>query len=252
MLRSLLFLFLGASLLALVIGCDSSPKPALPPAPTLAPTVAAAQSPVATRFVDASAPASIIQTSHSIGLLPFVIHLPTAAPVFRPTTAEWRNQLAILTREEPELAAYLTALAEVPVGDEHVALAQLAPTEQPLTLIATVVRSDGLSLQTYLAATQAELVQSRLALGSGVVIEAAAIRHDLHQAHLPLATIRYTVDANSNTANGATVGYQAAMLDQSGNYLLLLTFVTKPAQKAAAQTLIETILARLQETSLEQ
>lgn len=242
--RLLSFAFLGFCLAAiLTVGCDSSPTPP--------PTVAVAQPTATIASTVASAPQPTLTVTNVISLPSFVIHLPIAAPVFYPTAAEWGNRINTLQQEQPQLAAYLNTLAELPTADAWVASAQLPMAAQELTLVAAVVPSEGVTLQTYLAAAQAELGQSRLALGTGVVVENATIRYDLHAAHTPLATLQYTLPATGKDVAGPIANYQAAMLNQTGTHLLLLTFVSQPGQPAA-QEQIETILARLQDTTIDQ
>lgn len=221
-------------------GCGSSPTP--PPTVMPVPPTAPVQ----------SAPTATAQpgtTTNTMTLAPFTIKLPAAVPLFYPATDAWQPALAQLAQQQPQLATYLTTLATITTDEPTVALARPADA---LILIAATLPADGLTLQSYLAAAQRELAQSRLTLGSGIVVQNAAIRYDLHEAHIPLATIQYTLPAQGDNANDAIAGYQAAMLDPRGKQLLLLTFLTQPAQQAAAQELITTILARLQATTIDQ
>ncbi|MCE7982868.1 MAG: hypothetical protein DYG89_16925 [Caldilinea sp. CFX5] len=230
-------------ILLMVAGCGSSPTPT--------PTVTVVRLPAATAQPAATAappPPTIV--TNTVTLAPFRINLPSSAPVLYPTDATWDSQLAQLQQQQPQLANYLTALAATLTVEERVALIQLPIAEETLTLVAATVPSEGLSLQSYLAAAQTELEQSRLALGSGIVVQRATMRYDLHEAHIPLATLQYTLPVSGGAADIS--GYQAAMLDPTGNHLLLLTFVAAPTSMAAAQEQIATILARLQETGLIQ
>lgn len=224
-----------------VVGCGSSPAPT--------PTVASARATATAIPAATTVPQSAMVVTSTITLAPFQINLPASAPVFYPTDATWVRQLAQLQQQQPQLANYVTALAATLTVTERVALIQLPVAEETLTVVAAAVPSEGLSLQSYLAAAQMELEQSRLALGSGIVVQQAIIRYDLHKANIPLATLQYTLPVNGNSAEGAIAGYQAAMLDQTGTHLLLLTFVTAPTPMAAAQTQIAAMLAQLQETT---
>lgn len=248
--QQLCFCFSFVCLIILtVVGCGSSPTPprtAVAALPTATPQLVATQPPAIT------APQSTLVITSSITLAPFRINLPESAPVLYPSDARWAGQLVQLQQQQPHLVNYLTALANIPTVGKRVALVQLPVAAETLTLVAAAVPSEGLTLQTYLATAQAELEQSRLVLGSGIVVQAATIRYDLHEANIPLATLQYTLPGSSDDAQGARSGYQAAMLDQSGSHLLLLTFVAAPTPMAAAQEQIATILAQLQETTLTQ
>jgi len=235
--QSLLWFSFVWLLILTMVGCGSSSKPT--------PTVAAVPPSATAQRVATTSPPLITDT---ITLAPFQINLPGSAPVFYPTAGSWGNQLAQLQQQQPQLANYLAALAAIPTVGERVVLVYLPTAAETLTLVAAAVPSEGLTLQSYLAAAQAELEQSRLAIRSGVVVQTATVRYDLHEAHLPLATLQYTLPAKGNNAGGDSRGYQAAMLDQTGTHLLLLTFVAA-SPSAATQEQIETILAQLQETT---
>jgi hypothetical protein len=241
-----LFWFSFVCLLMLTaVGCGSSPAPT-PTVTTALPT--ATVIPAATTALE-----SAMVVTSTITLAPFRINLPASAPVLYPSDTTWAHQLAQLQQQQPQLANHVTALAATLSVAVRVALIQLPVAEETLTVVAVAVPSEGLSLQSYLAAAQAELEQSRLALGSGVVVQHATIRYDLHEAHIPLATLQYTLpdtlSANNNAAGSTITGYQAAMLDQTGTHLLLLTFVAAPTPMAAAQAQIDTMLAQLQEST---
>lgn len=118
-------------------------------------------------------------------------------------------------------------------------------------LVAAVAPADGLTLQAYLAAAQTALEQSRLTLGTGLVVQSATLRYDLQAAQIPLATIQYTLPVKATDTSGAVTCYQAAMLDQTGTHLLLLTFVAQSVHLPAIQAQIETILANLQDTTTD-
>lgn len=234
---------LGLCLVLMALaGCGSSASPT----PTVAPVPATA---TAQPLLTVAPPPGLTTITNTIVLASFQINLPEATEVLYPSAEEWQQQLGQLTEPMPHLGAYLTTLTTIAPAQETIALAQPAPT---VSLLAAVVPADGLTLQTYLSAAQGELAQSRLTLGSGIVVQSAAIRYDLHEAGIPLATLQYTLPATDATATGATAGYQVAMLDQQGAHLLLLTFITQPAAMAAAQPQIETILGRLQDTTIDQ
>lgn len=239
--QSLLWFSFVWLLILTMIGCGSSSKPT--------PTVAAVLPSATAQRVATTSPPPPPLITDTITLAPFQINLPGSAPVFYPTAGSWGNQLAQFQQQQPQLANYLAALAAIPAVGERVVLVHLPTAAETLTLVAAAVPSEGLTLQSYLAAAQAELEQSRLALRSGIVIQTATVRYDLHEAHLPLATLQYTLPAKGNNAGVDSSGYQAAMLDQTGTHLLLLTFVAASPSAAATQEQIETILAQLQETT---
>lgn len=239
----LALLFLSLINLALT-GCGSSPTPT--PLPALQPTVAETSVP----SVRTHTP---IPAEH-ISLASFVITLPAPWPVLRPTDRNWTDQIAQIQTENNQFAPYLAALAAMPMLTDTVAIAWSPAADLNLALTAIVLPADGLTLQSYLAAAKTELEQSRLALGSGVTIEHAAIRYDLHETHIPLAILQYTMPAAPSGQDATTMvtGYQAAMLGQTGRDLLVLTFVTRQPQPEVVVTEIETIVARLQDLTLVQ
>lgn len=233
---------LGLCLVLMALaGCGSSASPT----PTVAPVPATA---TAQPQLTVAAPPALTITN-TIVLAPFHIPLPDTTEILYPSAEGWQQQLTQLAQTMPHLAGYLTTMRSITPTLETVALAQPAPT---VSLLAAVVPADGLTLQTYLAAAQGELAQSRLTLGSGIVVQSAAIRYDLHEAGIPLATLQYTLPATDGAVTGASAGYQVAMLDHHVDHLLLLTFVTQSAAMAAAQPQIETILGRLQDTTIDQ
>lgn len=234
-------LFLSLINLALN-GCGSSSTLTALPAPQ--PIVTATSVPsVRTR--------TLIPTEH-INLAPFVITLPAPWLVLRPTDRDWTDQIAQIQAKNNQFAPYLAALAAMPVLTDTVAITWSPAEELNLALTAMVLPADGLTLQSYLAAAKTELEQSRLALGSGVTIEHAAIRYDLHEAHIPIAILQYTMPATrgGHEAPTTATGYQAVMLGQTGRYLLVLTFVTQHPPPEAVETALETIVARLQDLTL--
>lgn len=212
--------------------------PTAPPATAAPATVTSPSTATAT-----TAPSPVLTTDH-IDLRPFTLTLAAPWPVLRPTDAAWQTQLQQLAANQPRLAHYLAALANTPALEKSIALTwpQTAPNQ--LVLAAAVTPTDGLTLQSYLAAVQEELAQSRLLLGAAVTLKRAAIRYDLRQDHLPVATVHYTLPA---TPDAAGTGYQAVMIDKTGTQFLLLTAVTPDPNPAPMLALLEAIVATIQE-----
>lgn len=210
----------------------------------------AAPTTAAPAVVDSVAPT----LTDRITLPPFVITLPTAWPVLHPTDTHWASHLAQVQAENPDFGRYVEALAAMPTLTDTVAVAWSPPADIDLALTAMVIPADGQSLQSFVTAVKTELEQSRLALGVDLTIANATIRYDLQGEHIPIAAIQYTMPAakDGESVPATITGYQTAMLDQSGNRLLLLAFVTHQPQPTAALAEIETIVARLQDTTVDQ
>ena len=215
----------------------TSPSPA--PLATAVPATATSQ-PTATAT---TAPSPVLTTDH-IDLLPFTLTLAAPWPVLRPTDAAWQTQLQQLAANQPRLAHYLAALATTPSLEKSIALTWPPTPPNDLVLAAAVTPADGLTLQSYLAAIQEEVAQSRLLLGAAVTLKRAEIRYDLRQDHLPVATVHYTLPV---TPDAAGTGYQAVMIDKTGTQLLLLTAVTPDPNPAAMLALLDAIVATIQE-----
>jgi hypothetical protein len=234
---------------ATLVGCSAAPPP------TTATQTLIVTAPPITPAPDAAVVSLTAEPTFTdrITLAPFTIILPTSWPVLRPTEIAWAAQLAQIETQNPPLAYYLMALTTTAAVRKTIALAWLPTPEGELTLTATVVPADGVSLPGYLAAAQTELAQSRLALGSGITVQRAVIRYDLHEEHIPVATILYTMPGSKTgvTERRPVTGYQAAMLDTTGTHLLLLTFVTPQTQPDATVALIESIVAQLQNAAVD-
>jgi hypothetical protein len=257
MLRKLLFPFICSSLFAIsVMACRSAEPTATPTVPTplppvrqAAPTLSlpqAAVKPVTTGFLQATA-----VTTTTIALAPFIIELPTPWLLLQPESQAWFSQVQQVQATKPRLVHYLETLLTVQPKAAMVVAWHTAPSTD-LTLIVAVTRAEGLTLQSYLAAAREELEQSRLMVGSGVRVKSADIRYDLHQAQVPVMTLHYTLDMakSAGKATEATedsiTGYQAVMLDPTGEHLLLLTFITHNPTAEAALPLIDSIVAAIQ------
>lgn len=244
-----LFVFCILCTIILIGYTQWAPPPAPEPAATATVTVTVTvtvASPTATSQPTATATTapSPVLTTDQIALRPFTLTLAAPWPVLRPTDTAWQTQLQQLAANQPRLAHYLTALATTPTLAQRIALTWPPTPPNNLVLAAAVTPADGLTLQSYLAAVQDELAQSRLLLGAAVTLKKAAVRYDLRQDHLPVATVLYTLPATQDTAG---TGYQAVMIDRTGSALLLLTAVTPDPNPAPMLALLETIVATIQE-----
>lgn len=237
--RPIFYLFVFCILCTIaLIGYTQWATPTAPPATAVPATVTSPPTATAT-----TAPLPVLTTDH-IALFPFTLALTAPWPVLRPTDAAWQSQLQQLAANQPRLAHYLAALATTPALAKSMALTWPPTSPNNLVLAAAVTPADGLTLQSYLAALQEELAQSRLLLGAAVTLKRAEIRYDLHQDHRPVATVHYTLPATQNTAG---TGYQAVMIDKTGTQLLLLTTVTTDPNPAPMLALLEAIVATIQE-----
>lgn len=237
--RPIFYLFVFCILCTIVLIGYTQWAPPTPPPATAVPSTATSQ-PTAT---PTTAPSPVLTTDH-IALRPFTLTLAAPWPVLRPTDAAWQSQLQQLAANQPRLAHYLAALATTPSLEKSIALIWPPAPSNDLVLAAAVTPADGLTLQSYLAALQEEVAQSRLLLGSAVTLKRAEIRYDLRQDHLPAATVHYTLPA---TPDAAGTGYQAVMIDKTGTQLLLLTAVTTDPNPAPMLALLDAIVATTQE-----
>lgn len=213
-----------------------------PPAP---PSATAVPSPVTREPTAPPTPAvAPVLSADQIPLHPFTITLTAPWSVLRPTDATWHNQLQQVAANQPRLAHYLAALATTPPLEQNVVLTWPPSASDDFVLATAVIPADNLTLQSYLAAVQEELAQSRLLLGAAVTLKSAEIRYDLRQDHLPVATVHYTVPA---THDAVGTGYQAVMIDKTGTWLLLLTAVTADPNPAPMLAQLDTIVATIQE-----
>lgn len=241
--RPILYLLTFCILLGIaIIGSTQWSTPTPPPA-TAAPPTATSQ-PAATSTA-ASPPA--LTTDH-IALPPFTITLAAPWPVLRPSDGEWAGRLQAIAATQPMLTHYVAALAAVP-RETTIALTWPAAATTDLQIVAAVIPADGLTLQGYLAAVKEEFAQSRLLLGAAVTIKSAALRYDLRQDHVPVATLHYTQAARpgANPADAPSTGYQAVMIDKTGKHLLLLTAVTHDVVPTNALALFDALVATIQE-----
>lgn len=221
-----------------VIGYMQWSTPTPPPA-TVTPT--ATSQPTA---IPTPEPAPIL-TTDQLALPPFTLPLGSLWSVLFPTDESWSAKLQQLASEKPMLNPYWTALAAAPDNETVLALTWPPTTTIDLLLVVARTSAEGLTLQSYLAATKEELAQSRLLLGAAVMVSQAEIRYDLRKDHIPAATIRYTLPAKA--PNQVRTGYQVAMLDKNGDDLLLLTAITQDADPTKALTLIDSLVATIQE-----
>ena len=241
--RPIFYLFVFCILCTIaLIGYTQWATPTPPPA-TAVPATATSQPTATPTTAPTTAPSPVLTTDH-IALFPFTLALTAPWPVLRPTDAAWQSQLQQLAANQPRLAHYLAALATTPSLEKSIALTWPPAPSNDLVLAAAVTPADGLTLQSYLAALQEELAQSRLLLGAAVTLKRAEIRYDLRQDHRPVATVHYTLPATQNTAG---TGYQAVMIDKTGTQLLLLTTVTTDPNPAPMLALLDAIVATIQE-----
>lgn len=165
--------------------------------------------------------------------------------VLRPEDEAWAAKIQQLAAAKPLLTHYWSALAALPANEISLALTWPPTTTTDLILVVAVAPAEELTLQGYLAAAKEELGQSRLLLGAAITVNQAALRYDVRQDHIPVATIRYALPAAAK--GDAGTGYQAAMIDKTGMHLLLLTAVTHDPDPAKAVTLVDTLMAAVDE-----
>lgn len=223
-----------------VIGYTRWSTPTPPPA-TVTPTATRQPTTIPT-----PEPAPIL-TADQLPLPPFTLALGAPWSVLRPIDEGWGAKLQQLASEKPMLSRYWTALATLPNRETALALTWPPTATTDLLLAAALTPAEGLTLQSYLAAAKEELAQSRLLLGAAVTVGQAEIRYDLRADHIPVAIIRYTLPAKDS--QHVSTGYQVAMLDKSGTYLLLLTAITQDADPTKALAQIDTLVASIQEES---
>ncbi|MEZ4733550.1 MAG: hypothetical protein R3E79_41165 [Caldilineaceae bacterium] len=196
---------------------------------------------------DPTAPPRGVEQTAMLAMAPFTVTFPTSWSLLRPTQSEWDTQVATVQQVQPVLAADLDAILAMADQATAIALAW-PPAEQPdISLRAAVVPADDLTLSTYLAAARAALETAPPVEGVPIAIKDVGIRYDLHQEQLPVAVLHYEISGEKITEEAPTTGYQAVLLDSTGAHLLLLTFTVRSAEPDAALTLVESIVAAIQQ-----
>lgn len=237
--RILALLVFCIVLVGVIIGYRVWPTPTPPPA-TATPTPATRQ-PTAPATVE-QAP---ILTTDQIVLSPFILALEQPWAVLRPEDQAWNAKIQQLAAAKPLLTHYWAALAALSDSKTALALTWPPTATTDLWLVVAVTPAEELTLQGYLAAAAAELGQSRLLLGTAMMVNQATLRYDVRPDHIPVATIRYTLPDGAHKQ--AVTGYQTAMLDKTGTHLLLLTAVTHDPDPAKAVALVDALTAAVQE-----
>lgn len=202
-------------------------------------------------------PVRRVEHTAILAMAPFTVTFPTPWSLLKPNQSEWGTTVAAVPQGKPALAADLEAILAMADAATSVALAWPPTTQPDISLIAAVVPADDLTLSTYLAAARAALEPEAAVEGVHVTIKKAGVRYDLHQEQLPVAVLHYelteektteeTSAATENAPAAPTTGYQAVLLDGTGAHLLLLTFTVHAVEPDAAVTLIESIVAAIQQ-----
>ncbi|MBX3012765.1 MAG: hypothetical protein KF832_14715 [Caldilineaceae bacterium] len=246
-------------LLPVFAACQAPDQETIPPTATPLPPVVRINATPTALSTPTATPAIMTVLTTTVSMQPFTLTLPTPWTVYYSPAADWADQVQSLQSQVPELAHYLQVLAsQAPTTTFVVAWQSTAPS---LTFLAASTPAADLSLQGYLAAVTEELEQSRLTMGSGIRIHSATLRYDLHQAHLPIAVVHYTLpyDALHDNTNAASTandtaalhGYQAALMEPNGEQLLLLTFISHTVLADEFVPLVEAIVAAIDVTLKE-
>lgn len=194
-----------------------------------------------------------------LALAPFTITFPAAWSVLRPERNTWIQAVKHLQQTKPELAGDLDTISAMAAGETTLALAWQPATTTTLStkintkinteisLVAAVTPAEDLTLSTYLTALTDELSKSELATKPPITLQSVSIRYDLHQEGIPVAVLHYVTTEEPGAAVPLTTHYHAVLLDETATHLLMLTFTVRDPQPAAALTVIDAIIATIQQ-----
>lgn len=227
------------TLLLLLTACRPQPTPTPGSPPVLAPTA-----------TERSAqPTSSPESTAAPGMTPSAVPLVAASALFTLTLPSgWQERVITADQLRPTLMTLqgqggsgsgLAGQLATAVDAHSTALVAwlpdpASPTTNAISLMALAMSRLDLTLERYLAATQAQLKTQ-----PDVTIASAQLEYNLRPDGIPVAILQYTIAAVN------VDGYQVALLDEAAEHLVLFTFTMPAGQLTSHLPELQTIIRNL-------